>query len=383
MADFAILVGISRYRDEATYPQLQGPLNDVENFRKWLLAENGGNVPPENIRQIVTAQRLQELASPLPDDSGELDWQPTKAMFDKQLGLLIQDQRNGDYIVRPGARLYLYFAGHGFSSDWESLPSAALVPANVFGGAMDDIPGTIYMEGIRKMALFGEIVLIMDCCRTLKRTGFYSKSTFEPFTSDQQEDVVVLSVYPVPKDGSAQERVLAEAGNKPVGVLTHSFIKALNEVPPDILGRVSDSAIANYLSLKWKAWYPDANAPPKPRLYVPTSAEKHLFFNSGRPLVEQTFSVPVNRSKDFAITLSTSTSRMLASISAKFNGNMVNWERELDAASFLDVEMSEPGQDGIQTFTLKLLPEQYKLDIKADPQRESIMFTPGNANVVL
>jgi hypothetical protein len=378
--DHAILVAISKYRDDSRYPDLEGPLNDYKSFHDWLLDQNGGDVPKENIHFVVTNGELASMPNPRPKEAADLEWEPSKKAFIKKMEKVIQDP-TGAYVTRPDARLYMYFAGHGFSSDWESLQSAALVPADVFGSQMDDIPGTVYMEGIRKMALYGEIVLIMDCCRTLMRTGTYSMNVFRPFSSDGQDNVSVLSAYAVPKDGSAQERSLPEADGKPVGLLTHSFLRALKEVPPDILGQVSDNAIDQYLSNSWRSWYPDAYAPPKPRIYPPPSALKRIFFKSGRKLTEQTFSVPNARDKDFQFELY---SHSLPRIRATFEDNMVHWERPMDSASHLDLALSAPGPDGRQNFTLMLLPEQqYKVDFEGDPPRDRLTFTPGGARVDL
>jgi hypothetical protein len=378
--DHAILVAISKYRDDARYPDLEGPLNDYQSFHDWLLDENGGDVPDTNIHFVVTDEIFASMPTPRPENAADLEWEPSKKAFTKKMEKVIQHPQTGAYVARPGARLYMYFAGHGFSSDWESLQSAALVPADVFGSQMDDIPGTVYMEGIRKMALYSEIVLIMDCCRTLMRTGTYSVNVFRPFTSDEQENVSVLSAYAVPKDGSAQERILPEAGNKPVGLLTHSFLRAIKEVPPDILGQVSDNAIDQYLSNSWRTWYPDNYAPPKPRIYPPPSAQKRIFFKSGRQLIEQTFSVLRTPHESFEFELF---SPSLPRIRATFEDNLVHWERPMDSASHLDLALSEPGPDGRQTFNLMLLPEQYRVDFGIDSPLHMLTFSPGGARVDL
>ena len=44
MDDYAILVGISKYADTSTFPELQGPVNDVELMKKWLTSPDGGGV---------------------------------------------------------------------------------------------------------------------------------------------------------------------------------------------------------------------------------------------------------------------------------------------------------------------------------------------------
>jgi hypothetical protein len=223
----------------------------------------------------------------------------------------------------------------------------------------------------------------MDCCRTLKRTGNYSSNVFGSYTSDESEDVSVLSVYAVPKDGSAQERILAGT-TQPVGLLTHSFLRALNEIRPDVLGCISDTAIDQYLSMNWTKWYPDAKAPPKPRIHVPPTAQKRIYFRSSRPLIEQVFSIPQTRAVDFALEIH---SPNLSAIRATFSADKVHWERPGDYFSLLDIELSEPSPDGRQTFTLKLLSETYAIEFAQEPvpapPRPGLTFTPGGPCVDL
>lgn len=380
--DHAILVAIAKYRDHSHYPDLEGPLNDYKRFHGWLVDKNGGDVPQENIHFVVTNENLAKLPNPRPGNAADVAWEPSKKAFTTALEKLIQDPDSGEYVVREGARLYMYFAGHGFSSDSESMQSAALVPADVFGSQMDDIPGTVYMEGIRKMALYSEIVLIMDCCRTLMRTGTYSPNIFRANTSDNQENVRVLSAYAVPKDGSAQERVLPDAGNVPVGLLTHSFLRALKEVPPDILGRVSDNSLGLFLANHWKKWYPDDNAPPQPRIYPPPFAQNRIFFKSGRPLIEQTFSMLPPQGEDFEFELFTD-SKNLPRIRANVVDAVVRWQRGGDNSQSIDVPLSTVGTDGRRTFTLLLLPEQYRIDFGLISPTPMLAFLPGDKRVDL
>jgi hypothetical protein len=306
-------------------------------------------------------------------------WQPTKATFERSVEELLMDDR-GMFIMRPDARLYLYFAGHGFTSDKEVLQSASLVGADTLGSHFTDIPGTLYAEAFRKAGLFGEIVLIMDCCRTLMRLAPYGAPQFIITSAGNQEAVSLLSIYPVPKDGRAQERLITDAGPEPVGVMTYSLLKALDEMPPDILGRVSDSALDQYLTYKWKSWFPDATAPEKPRMYPPTRAENRILFNSGRILVEQAFSIPVDRPSNYAVTLS---GPELGAIRATFTDRAAEWKRPDFGLSDISVPLAEPGPDNKQTFTLQLLPTQYRLDFEVDPQRDCLKFTPGNERVEL
>lgn len=376
--DHAILVAISRYRDDLHYPDLDGPLNDHQAFYNWLVDKDGGNVPAENIHRLATSEELARMGKPRPSGLADVAWEPSKHGFKSKVEKVIQDPDTAEFIKRD-ARLYMHFAGHGFSSDWEALQSASLVPADVFGNQMEDIPGTLYMEGIRKMALYSEIVLIMDCCRTLTRTGTYSQTGFRPFSASNQECVRVMSAYAVPKDGSAQERVLDESDGKPVGLLTHAFLRAIREIPPDILGRVSDNAIDQFLAIQWRHWFFDKSAPPSPRIYPPPSALPRIFFKSGQRLTAQTFSVLADAGNlEFQLD-----SAHLPAIHAMVQGDVMQWERPMDSASLISMPLSATDADGRRSFTLMLLPEKYRIDFGIESLRPQMIFQPGSNRVDL
>src|SRR5262245_20513430 len=98
--DHAIVVGIRRC---PALGDLNGPENDARDFEQWLLDPAGGDVPPANVRRI--------LSSDFAPNANPLDDKPTTAELESAFDALYDrgDQNGG----KTGRRLYVYLAGHG------------------------------------------------------------------------------------------------------------------------------------------------------------------------------------------------------------------------------------------------------------------------------
>src|SRR3954452_13874285 len=94
--DRAIVVGISRYPN---LEDLGGPENDARAFIDWLVSNNGGQVPSQQILTVLSS----DITAARPDEAA------VDEKFDQIIDLA---RANG---MRGGRRLYLFFAGHGFT----------------------------------------------------------------------------------------------------------------------------------------------------------------------------------------------------------------------------------------------------------------------------
>ena len=65
-ADYAILVGISRYADPA-FPSLTGPPRDVALIKEWLMSPKGGGMPEARIRTILSPETFPDDLDALQD----------------------------------------------------------------------------------------------------------------------------------------------------------------------------------------------------------------------------------------------------------------------------------------------------------------------------
>lgn len=379
--DCAILVGVARYIDSSRYPKLGGPVNDVAHMYDWLTSPNGGGVPPINIRTVTTSNDLLKLPDPPPDDFEFERWQPSKSKVEGDVFSLILDRKR-TVIPRPGGRLYLYFSGHGFTNDRAEINSAALYTADAGGDSQPNVCGTLYAEAIRKLAAFGQIVLIMDCCRDVKVTSRYDLINLTDASAPNVEKVSVLSVYATPKGGKAQEGVV-DPGGPTVGFLTHALLRSFKEIPPDILGRVSASALDNYMAMNWSQWFDGRVAPPKPRIIPSYSDQAPIYFASAQDLVDQEFSVATDANETREIWLQSAPPKRssLASISAMISSDAIFWKRE-SIDSQVNIPLSAPDATGRKRFKLRLRPIGYEI-LFDDPAANTRTFTAGGICVDL
>src|ERR671926_1811296 len=98
MADYAVVVGISRY-PRFSVGDLQAPDRDAQGIYDWLVDPGGGGLPRANVRLI----RQDAFGPPAPGDSTE----PTEARVQSALNWVADQTRD-----TMGDRLYLYFSGH-------------------------------------------------------------------------------------------------------------------------------------------------------------------------------------------------------------------------------------------------------------------------------
>ena len=277
--DYAILVGIAKYADPSTFCDLQGPINDVALMTEWLTAADGGNVPAANITTIISPPAI-------PPGTDPDDFAPATEKFKREFKKLVRDSQ-GRFISRPG-RLYLYFSGHGFCERKSLTPQATLYAANATREFPENIFGTYYALQVKDKALFSEIVLIMDCCRDAEVNRPVDIPAISQAGSSAAGDAKLFCIYATSKGGKAQERPIAERGNKVHGLLTHAFLKALKEARPDGATSISGSALKRHLLETWNTLCGDTPAP-MPEFCAPSGAD--LQFSSQNLGILQGFEI--------------------------------------------------------------------------------------------
>lgn len=275
--DYAILVGIGKYAEASAFPELLGPINDVALMREWLLSPSGGSVSPNNITTILSPPVIAPETDP---DNVP----PVTEDFKKAFKKLVRDEY-GRFVNRPG-RLYLYFSGHGFCEKKSLTPQATLYAANATREFPENIFGTYYALLVRDKALFSEIVLIMDCCRDAEINRPPDIPPVNESGNSVANDVKLFCIYAAPKGGKAQERQIAERGNKVCGLLTHALLKAFAEARPDAGTFITGATLKLHLLESWSALCGDTPAP-QPEIVLPTGAD--LRFRSQNQGVFQRF----------------------------------------------------------------------------------------------
>ncbi|WP_305043117.1 caspase family protein [Geoalkalibacter sp.] len=265
--DFAILVGISHYPNPG-FPPLQGPPRDVERFRQWLVDPEGGDVDPANISVIVSPE-------PLPPVAPE---QAPPQFTDFQVAFQHLITNGGGALQFHGdSRLYLYFSGHGFCEIRNQMPQAAIYAANASRLFNWNIAGTLYALWAKEAAVFGEIVLVMDCCRDAEATKLMLNPPLPVIVNPgAARNVKLFCVYAAPKGGKAQERPIAELGNAVHSLLTHVLLDALRHAPPDSEGNITGQMLKNYIENAWPAACGAIPADP-PEIYIPPTGDIVFF----------------------------------------------------------------------------------------------------------
>jgi hypothetical protein len=273
--NYAILVGVSHYADPASFPPLDGPVRDVALMREWLITPTGGDVPEDHVTTIVS-----DGAPPPPDG----DMPPVFQNFlDAFMRVVKAPDRS--YVRRPNGRLYLYFSGHGFSQKVENMPQAALYTANSDQDVTWNIFGTFFARWTKDQDLFGEIVLIMDCCRDAELTRTPMRPPLRQPTGLGTVPRLV-EVYAAPRGGKAQERPIPSRNNEVHGLLTHAFLLAIDHAAPSD-ARVSTAALKDFLAQQWDNVCDGKPADP-PEVVVPTNGE--ILFNRTSALpIDQRF----------------------------------------------------------------------------------------------
>lgn len=138
--DFAIMIGIQHY---VANNVLDGPHNDVCEFKKWLQNSNGGAIPDRNIVTFLSTPQ----------------YTPAQPEIDQWFGSTIETLKAG----QRGRRLYFYFSGHGIGIN--AMSSAMLLPE--WSAVMRNfaLSSDKYLQQLVNAAIFEEIIFIMDCCR--------------------------------------------------------------------------------------------------------------------------------------------------------------------------------------------------------------------------
>ena len=270
VGDFALLTAISIYPNDG-YSSLDGPPNDLGIVEEWLRDPVGGGLSPD---QILVIKTPNPYPNPVDPDAAP----PVSEDFDREFKKL-RRRRMDMKRERVQGRLYLYFSGHGFCNRSQDKPAeAALYSANATKGAYDHIFGTHYARVALGQALFGEIVLIMDCCRDSEVTRTPVPKPYSDVPDDGlAADVKLMCIYAAPKGGKAQERKIAERDNKVYGLVTHALIKALKEARPTDGGRISSVALRAHIHQTWTAICGQEPAP-RPEIYVPPNGD--IFFTA-------------------------------------------------------------------------------------------------------
>jgi hypothetical protein len=175
--DYAVIIGLQNYPGlddpENGVAPLSGSENDALNFKKWVVLDEGGNVPEQNVRVILSSDY------PTPDPPPELiDTKPAETQvasaFEKLRDLSTKNM-NAGLGPRVGRRLYIFMSGHGIAPTPygnKVEKEAALLMSNAdptnITAPRYNVPGNYTATWFSENDCFAEIFLFMDCCRDIQ-----------------------------------------------------------------------------------------------------------------------------------------------------------------------------------------------------------------------
>lgn len=179
MANWAIIVGINEYRGLPESDWLHGAVADASDFADWALHPQGGAVDadkafiwtfPAPPATPTEPHGAMSLSAPWPDlgsvPSATRAPDATRPPDAVDIVALVEMVKDLAYAAPGPHRIYVFFAGHGIQitgrdgetcfvvGDYKGVANFGLIPC-------DALRGTLQTTG------FEEVVLFLDCCRTL------------------------------------------------------------------------------------------------------------------------------------------------------------------------------------------------------------------------
>ena len=155
----AVVVGCDGYG--SANASLAGAVRDALAFWRWVCDPEGGGVTEANARRLLLSP--SDKGAAVPDDvtAGPAD----KASFEIALHEVVRDASE------QRQRLYVYFAGHGFSVDDDFTVQAALAFADFDRNRTDN--SIVVSELLSELSFtgFAEQILVFDACRNIPFEG--------------------------------------------------------------------------------------------------------------------------------------------------------------------------------------------------------------------
>lgn len=237
--DFAVVVGIARYPDLAAAgarADLDGPNNDAQAVYDWLVAQEGGGLPPANVTLIRSAD-----FDPIDPD----DPQPARARIERALRRV--EEQTAD---EPGNRLYLYFSGHGFSP---RLEEGALFTADATQTSPEYVFAHSWVRWFRRAQLFRETVLWMDSCMNIEQSIPVNEVMMRPKIGTGVPGPAFMALAAQTK--SALEHQMPDG--QVHGVFTWTLLQGLRGGAADERGRVTGESLRSFLLTVMPEFLPD------------------------------------------------------------------------------------------------------------------------------
>ncbi len=236
---YAILVGIDSYPQlgQGNSPlNLQGPRNDVDAIRAWLLDPAGGGFDdPAHIFDI-SGIPAGPAGSAVPT-AAQLD--DLIAKFDE----IAQANRAAGKGLQVGRRVYIYMSGHGFSPGRQR---ACLFTADARERLGHNVHATGWLNWLQDSGYFREFVLWVDAC--MNRASFLQPH--DPplsLVAASNPPLANFVAFAAQRPLKAVEAPIPEDGGKTHGIFTWTLLEGLRGAAADVNGRVTGRSLADWV----------------------------------------------------------------------------------------------------------------------------------------
>ncbi len=246
--DWALCVGISDYVAGNRLPSLPGARRDATRFFDWVTDASGGDVPLAQAKLILSPVP-QNGESPQPVAGIIGDW------LDHRIRQAIKQDHDGNGL-ELGRRLYVYVAGHGLAlgiTNEAGLLVADADPPDVLG----HFAPRVWAEWLKAAAVFREVVMFVDCCRSELRK-VEPQTLIYPPRQGPHGPARYLYGFAVANGLTARE---ANVGGVPAGLFTSALLRILSDPTHRPL---SASKLKHLLYAA-----PDLDAEHRPQVQVP------------------------------------------------------------------------------------------------------------------
>jgi hypothetical protein len=261
--DWAIVVGIKNYFDP-NLRGLEGPETDAAEFHRWVVADEGGGVPPGQATLIRSSDYGPPFLAP---EKAMPTAEIIKAACDHLLAVASENESKGLGRV-VGHRLYLFFAGHGFApTHRDDLTALLTAEASVADAHLSHVLGPYMADFFWRGKFFEEILLFMDCCRELMDCA----QLYMPYAGQEERASDFWKVrrfYAYGARVAKESREWKMADNQYHGVFTKTLLDALGSTgyDPADPSRITADSLSDQLYNGFKGFMsePDRKRPDVP-----------------------------------------------------------------------------------------------------------------------
>ena len=265
--DYALVVGINHYPN---FRNLEGAIEDAQDFAKWLHVDSEGGELPEGNCQVVLSR---------PDAVRPIHEEIDEALFKILSGL-------GE---GRGRRFYLYFSGHGLGQS-NLGADLCLAKWSKSWWRRSPLDSLDYLKLILGSGKFDEVVFFLDCCRVRQVNASGLPSSLDYVRPDDIAGQGRQFIgYATEFQNSAYEAAIsnsADGGDDPIvrGHFTRALMDGLRGGAAIAGGGVPAVRLKEYLEFQTPRIAARRNQTQRPEVINGLSSEAGPDFGSFKPL---------------------------------------------------------------------------------------------------